>query len=96
MRRTPGPAGSAVIGLGSAVFVPSPVARPSRCFEVPMSESIPSSCLQIVSNARSSGVIELSLAEVEVAAPGENEVTIRVEAAPINPSDLGLLVGDDP
>ncbi|MBB82611.1 MAG: NADH oxidase [Deltaproteobacteria bacterium] len=58
-----------------------------------MSESIPSSCLQIVSNARSSGVIELSLAEVEVPAPGENEVTIRVEAAPINPSDLGLLVG---
>ena len=58
-----------MIGLGSAVFVPSPVARPSRCFEVPMSESIPSSCLQIVSNARSSGVIELSLAEAEVAAP---------------------------
>lgn len=58
-----------------------------------MSESVPSRCLQILSNARSDGWIELSLGEVDVPTPGENEVTIRVEAAPINPSDLGLLVG---
>lgn len=58
-----------------------------------MSESVPASCLQIVSNARSEGFLELSLAEAAVPAPGDNEVTIRVEAAPINPSDLGLLVG---
>jgi len=58
-----------------------------------MSEPVPARCLQILSNARSDGFIELSLGEVDVPAPGENEVTIRVEAAPINPSDLGLLVG---
>lgn len=58
-----------------------------------MSESVPARCLQLLSKARSDGFIELSLGEVDVPAPGENEVTIRVEAAPINPSDLGLLVG---
>ena len=35
--------------------------------------------------------LELSLADVPVTAPQGNEVLIRVEAAPINPSDLGLL-----
>jgi NADPH2:quinone reductase len=36
--------------------------------------------------------LELSLADVPVAVPQEHEVLIRVEAAPINPSDLGLLL----
>ena len=58
-----------------------------------MSESVPAKCLQIQSNAHAAGHMELVLAEVEVPAPKENEVTIRVEAAPINPSDLGLLLG---
>jgi NADPH:quinone reductase len=35
--------------------------------------------------------LELSIVEVPIAAPQPNEVLIRVEAAPINPSDLGLL-----
>lgn len=58
-----------------------------------MPDPVPDTSLQIQSTARSEGVIELRLAEVEVPTPGEQEVTIRVEAAPINPSDLGLLVG---
>jgi NADPH2:quinone reductase len=37
------------------------------------------------------GTLKLSLAEVPVSQPQPNEVLIRVEAAPINPSDLGLL-----
>jgi NADPH2:quinone reductase len=37
------------------------------------------------------GTLELSLADVPVPEPKPNEVIIRVEAAPINPSDLGLL-----
>jgi NADPH2:quinone reductase len=37
-------------------------------------------------------MLELSLVEAPVLAPGPNEVLIRVEAAPINPSDLGLLL----
>ncbi len=36
--------------------------------------------------------MELSLETVEVPEPGPNEVLIRVEATPINPSDLGLLL----
>ena len=35
--------------------------------------------------------LELSLVDVPVSAPQGNEVLIRMEAAPINPSDLGLL-----
>ena len=38
------------------------------------------------------GTLELSLAPVEVAPPAPDEVIVRVEAAPINPSDLGLLL----
>ena len=41
----------------------------------------------------SDGQLELSLADVEVPSPGPNEVVVRVEATPINPSDLGLLIG---
>lgn len=35
----------------------------------------------------------LSIEKVEIADPADDEVIIRVEAAPINPSDLGLLIG---
>ena len=31
--------------------------------------------------------------EVDVPEPGENEVLVRVGAAPINPSDMGLMFG---
>jgi NADPH:quinone reductase-like Zn-dependent oxidoreductase len=53
--------------------------------------------VELRSTVTGSGTIELSLAEVDLSAPGPNEVQIRVEAAPINPSDLGLLLaGADP
>ena len=39
------------------------------------------------------GQLELSLVDIETPAPGPNEVVVRVEASPINPSDLGLLLG---
>lgn len=39
------------------------------------------------------GQLTLSLKTVEVAAPGPGEVIVQVEATPINPSDLGLLLG---
>jgi len=41
----------------------------------------------------SDGKLELSLADVELSPPGPGEVIVRIEAAPINPSDLGLLTG---
>lgn len=55
------------------------------------------SALQIVSLVKDSGEIELSLASFTVPKPGPDEVLVQVEAAPINPSDLILLLaGADP
>lgn len=47
---------------------------------------------EIRSKVTSAGEVELSIAYVEIPKPKDNEVLIRVEAAPINPSDLGLLL----
>lgn len=49
--------------------------------------------LQIQSLLREDSTLEISLAEVPVPTPRADEVVVRVEAAPINPSDLGLLFG---
>ena len=49
--------------------------------------------LQLTSNAKSDGTLELALRDVDVPDPKPEEVVVRVEAAPINPSDLGLLFG---
>jgi NADPH:quinone reductase-like Zn-dependent oxidoreductase len=42
---------------------------------------------------KSSGELEISLQQVAIPAPGPDEVVVHIEAAPINPSDLGLLLG---
>jgi NADPH:quinone reductase len=47
--------------------------------------------LQLRSLIRKNGELELSLASVPVTEPAANEVLVRIEAAPLNPSDLGLL-----
>jgi NADPH2:quinone reductase len=49
--------------------------------------------LQLRSLVKQSGELELSLVSVPVPTPGENEVLVRIEASPINPSDIGLLFG---
>jgi len=49
--------------------------------------------LQLRSLVKSSGELELSLVKIPTPEPGENEVVVRIEAAPLNPSDLGLLLG---
>ena len=49
--------------------------------------------LQLRSLIKKSGELELSLAEIAIPEPAADEVVVRVEASPINPSDLGLLVG---
>lgn len=49
--------------------------------------------LQLRSLLKKSGELELSLARVEMPEPGPDQVLVKVEATPINPSDLGLLLG---
>jgi NADPH:quinone reductase len=52
----------------------------------------PTATLEIRSLVKASGELELSLVEAPLEAPGPEHVVVRVEAAPINPSDLALLV----
>ena len=49
--------------------------------------------LELRSKVTSGGKLELSLEEAVVPEPAADEVVVRVEAAPINPSDLGMLLG---
>ncbi len=48
---------------------------------------------QIRSLVSDDGKLRLSLESTEIPDPAAHEVLVRVEAAPINPSDLGLLFG---
>jgi NADPH:quinone reductase len=57
-----------------------------------MTADLPNSALELRSLVTSQGTLELSLHDVEVPTPAANEVLVRVEASPINPSDLGLLI----
>jgi NADPH2:quinone reductase len=58
-----------------------------------MTVAIPKTALQLRSLVKPSGELELSLASVDIPTPADNEVVIRIEASPINPSDIGLLFG---
>ena len=49
--------------------------------------------LELRSTATEDGLLRLTLEPVTVGEPGADEVIVQVEAAPINPSDLGLLLG---
>ncbi len=49
--------------------------------------------LELRSKISKSGELELSLAKVPVPEPGPDQVVVKVEGTPINPSDLGLLLG---
>jgi NADPH:quinone reductase-like Zn-dependent oxidoreductase len=57
-----------------------------------MADPVPATALQMRSLVTPHQTVELSLASVEVPVPGPTEVLIQVEAAPINPSDLGILL----
>jgi NADPH:quinone reductase-like Zn-dependent oxidoreductase len=49
--------------------------------------------LELRSLVKPEGELKLSLVEVPIPTPGADEILVRVEATPINPSDLGLLTG---
>ena len=57
-----------------------------------MTAGLPENSLELRSTVTSHGTVELSLHDVPVPTPAANEVLVRVEASPINPSDLGLLI----
>lgn len=54
---------------------------------------VPEKSLIMKTLVKPEGQLEVFLEEAGVEAPGENQVLVKVLAAPINPSDLGLLVG---
>ncbi len=58
-----------------------------------MSTATPRTSLQLRSLIRATGELEVSLQDVQIPEPAADEVLVRIEATPINPSDLGLLFG---
>jgi NADPH:quinone reductase-like Zn-dependent oxidoreductase len=58
-----------------------------------VSSDIPATGLQLRSLVKSSGELELSLVPTPIPEPAADEIIVRVGASPINPSDLGLLLG---
>ncbi len=54
--------------------------------------NIPATGSQLRSLVTADGKLELSLVDIAIAPPQPDEVVISVEAAPINPSDLALLL----
>jgi NADPH:quinone reductase len=57
-----------------------------------MTASLPTSSLQLRSLVTEQGTLELSLVDVPIPSLTTEQVLVRIEAAPINPSDLGLLL----
>jgi NADPH2:quinone reductase len=57
-----------------------------------MTADLPDRALELRSLVTSHGTLELSLHDVQVPSPAGDEVLVRVEASPINPSDLGVLI----
>ena len=57
-----------------------------------MPTDLPRTTLEVRSLLKSSGQLELSLVEVPLPSPQPHEVVVRVQASPLNPSDLGLLL----
>lgn len=49
--------------------------------------------MQLRSLVTQDNTLELSLAEVAMPEPGPNDVIVKIEATPLNPSDLALLLG---
>ncbi len=57
-----------------------------------MTEAPPETGLELRSLVTPDGTLELSLHDVDIPAPAADQVVVRVEASPVNPSDLGLLI----
>ncbi len=70
--------------------------HPQVIEETPMSDAstaVPATGRQIRSLITADGELHLSLVDIDVPTPTDDQVLVRIDAAPINPSDLGLLFG---
>jgi len=57
-----------------------------------MTSTLPNTGLELRSIITGAGELELSLVNAPTPTPKADEVVVCIEAAPINPSDLGLLL----
>ncbi|HSX54210.1 MAG TPA: zinc-binding dehydrogenase [Sphingomonas sp.] len=57
-----------------------------------MTNAIPATARQLFSTVTEDGQLELSLRDVPVPTPAGDEVLVRIDATPINPSDLAVLL----
>ena len=55
------------------------------------SHDVPEQALEMRSTLSDDGIVTLAVRPTDVPTPGDDQVVVRVEAAPINPSDLGML-----
>lgn len=66
---------------------------PHRQERYAVSMATPQSNLELRSTVHADGRLQLNLVSVPVPQLGEDEVLVKITATPINPSDLGLLLG---
>ena len=55
--------------------------------------SLPATYLQMVSTLEESGTLRMELVEKEMPTPKPDQIIVRGEATPINPSDHGVMFG---
>ena len=51
----------------------------------------PTRTLQLHSTVHADSTVTLALVEADMPAPGPDDIVVRMEAAPINPSDMGVM-----
>jgi NADPH:quinone reductase-like Zn-dependent oxidoreductase len=56
-----------------------------------MPADLPATALELRSTLTNDGVVTMAIRETEVTAPTDDQVVVRIDAAPINPSDLGMM-----
>jgi NADPH:quinone reductase-like Zn-dependent oxidoreductase len=56
-----------------------------------LSSDLPAAALELRSTLTDDGLVTLGIRSTAVDAPADDQVVVRVEAAPINPSDLGMM-----
>ena len=56
-----------------------------------MASELPATALELRSTLADDGVVTLGIRNTDVVEPADDHVVVRVEAAPINPSDLGMM-----